>query len=477
MPDDWRVARYDPARREPEPQGWYDISDYNRPPPPPPKPQLPPRLPATFELRPYQLEGAQRLLDSERNLNGDDAGLGKTAQAAAAAIKPVLVVCPTYLVWQWAEYIEAAYPGDTIAVAAFGSRKQRHKALTGSENLATLVDRPAADWTIVNTDMLRGYMMPNVETVILDEAHHFRNADAERSKNCVDLATRTPRVYQLTATPIYKDVSNFYNLLHMLDPDKYTSYNEFIQRVAITYSERYAIKIARIRDPKALERELGPYMLRRTYKDVGLFLPPIIENHLVIELSDEVRKMYNNLRDFYRTPEGVPLTSAAEVLHMLRHATVGPKMEVIPKILDDNPGPTVVFCWYVETSEIVAEYLRTEFKRPGDPLVIHGDKIRAEDRADAAHAAIAKGGIVVATMASLGEGVDLSAAKNVCFIEEDYVPGRMYQTLKRVQRWTEDERPVLAHYIRARGTVDAIVHKTVTTRKGDAASILKDALE
>lgn len=444
----------------------------------PPKPiPLDPRLPANLELRPYQLVGTQRLLDTKRLILGDDAGLGKTAQAAAAAIKPVLVVCPTYLVWQWAEYIEAAYPGDTIAIAGVGSRKQRHKALTGSENLAVLPDKPAADWTIVNTDMLRGYMMPNVETLILDEAHHFRNRDAERSKNCADLAHRTPRVYELTATPIYKDVSNFFHLLHMLDEASYESFWDFLDRVAITYGDRYSTKIVRLRNPKALEKELEPYLLRRTYKDVKLFLPDIIENHHVIELSDEMKKVYSNLRDFYRTPDGVPLTSAAEVLHMLRHVTVGPKIEVIPDILDDNPGPTVVFCWYRETSELAAEELRQQFKRPGDPIVIHGDAMKPDERADAAHKAIAAGGIVVATMASLGEGVDLSAAKNIVFIEEDYVPGMMYQTLKRVQRWTEDERPVLAHYIRARGTVDSVVHNAVVTRKGTAQQILKDALE
>ena len=432
--------------------------------------------PAEMEARDYQVEGAGWLHAGERRILGDDAGLGKTLQAAMAAVRPVLVVCPTYLVWQWAEFIEQEFPNDTISVAGVGNRKQRHKALTGSENLATLVGKAPADWTIVNTDMLRGYMMPDVETVILDESHHFRNREAERSKNCAALCKRTRRVYQLTATPVYKDVSNLFQLLHLLDPIKYSSYWDFINDHCVTYGDRWKINIVRLKNPAALERELEHWLLRRTYKDVGLFLPKAIDHHLVIELSDSMKTIYNNLRDFYRKPDGEYASSAAEILHMLRHTTVGPKIQEIPHILDDNPGPAVVFTWYREAADIAAEELKKLFKRPGDPVVVKGD-LDADIRASVAKDAIAKGGIVVATMASLGEGVDLSAAKNCIFLEEDYVPGRMYQTMRRIQRWTTDERPVQVHYLRCRGTVDTIVHRAVNDRKGTTQQILKDALE
>jgi superfamily II DNA or RNA helicase len=439
-------------------------------------PEIPVRMPATMEPREYQVRAAEWLLAGKRRILADDAGLGKTLEAAMAAVKPVLVVCPTYLVWQWAEFLEEQFPGDTIAVAGVGSRKARHKALTGSDNLATLVGKAPADWTICNVDMMRSYMMPEVETVILDEAHHFRNREAERSVNCALLCERTPRVYQLTATPIYKDVGNLYHLLHMLDPVEYNSWWEFIDRVAVTYGDRFATKIVRLRNPKALERELERWLLRRTYKDVGLFLPEVIDFHHVIEMPPATKKIYSDLRDYYRKPDGEYAESAASILHLLRHVTVGPKLEEIPNILDDNPGPCTVFTWYRETADIVAAELKAMFKRPGDPMVVKGD-VDAELRGPLAKEAISKGGIVVATMASLGEGVDLSASKNCIFIEEDYVPGRMYQVLRRIVRWTEDESPVRAHYIRCRGTVDTVVHRAVVDRKGTAEQILRDALD
>jgi SNF2 family DNA or RNA helicase len=429
--------------------------------------------PAVLEPRPYQVTGADWLYQTRRAILADDAGVGKTIQAAMAAVKPVLVVCPTYLVWQWAEFIESNFPNDTISVAAFGGRKVRHKALTGTDELWVMPDKAPADWVIVNTDMVRGYSMPKVNTIIFDEAHHFRNREAERSQLAATLAHMTDRVYELTATPIYKDVSNLFQLLHMIDPTTYKDFWPALERWAITYGDRFSMKIVRLRNSKALEKELAPYLLRRTYSDVGLFIPPLVEAHNVIEMDPRMKKIYADLRDFYRKEDGTAASSAAEVLHLLRHATVGPKIQEIPNILEDNPGPAVVFTWYRESADVCAEELTKLLRHT---VVVKGD-VDADQRADIAHAAIAKGGVVVATMASLGEGIDLSAAKTCIFLEEDYVPGRHYQVLHRLQRWTTDERPVVAHYLRCRGTVDTIVHHAVTTRKGDTQQILRDALE
>src|SRR6266568_2631499 len=95
-------------------RGW-DWSGHIKPQAPKPIP-FAPRLPKTMEPRAYQIEGAQRLLDAKRFILGDDAGLGKTLEAAMAARLPALIVCPTYLVWQWAEFLEEQYPDDTIAI-------------------------------------------------------------------------------------------------------------------------------------------------------------------------------------------------------------------------------------------------------------------------------------------------------------------------------------------------------------------------
>lgn len=426
-------------------------------------------LPATLDVmsRPYQLDGAAWLQQQKRALLADDAGLGKTIQATMAATRPVLVTCPTYAVLQWADVIESEYPNETIAVAGVGNRQQRHHALTGN-NPTAMVGPAPADWTIVNTDMHRGYYLPDVETWIVDEMHHFRNREAERSKLANEYAQRIPRIFGLTATPVFKDVTNLWHLMNMLDPVEWSSYWRFFQEYAKTTGDAGwgANKVIGIWNPKKLERELIPYMLRRTYKDVGLFLPDQIDKDVLLEFNDAERKLYRQVKEQY-VYEDIPLTSQGAVLRTLRACTVAAKINAAKDILEDNPEPTVVFTWYRDSAEDMAEAIKG--------IVITGDD-DPDKRAYLAKGAIAANKPVVATIASLSEAVDLSACKQVIQLEEDYVPGSMYQERRRFVRWTPDERPVVIHNLRVRNTVDGDVHRAVMSRQGSAASILKDAL-
>jgi superfamily II DNA or RNA helicase len=425
-------------------------------------------MPATLEPREYQLQGAAWLRDVERGILADDAGLGKTMQAAMAAVRPVLVTCPSYVVQQWADFLAEEYPDETVACAGYGTRTQRHKAMVGGD-IRTPPGKHAADWTIVNTDMHRGYFLPqDVETWICDEMHHFRNRDAERSREANNYAQNIPHIIGLTATPVYKDVTDLWHQLNMLDPKYWSSYWDFFLTYARTGGDSGwgAAKVVGIWNPKKLEAEIAPYILRRTYKDVGLFLPDVISKPVLLNFSDSERKVYKMVKEMY-VYEDIELTSASEVMHTLRRATVGVKIDAAKQILFDNPEPTVVFCWYIDSAYDTASELGA--------VVIDGS-ISADERSAKVKEAIAKRKNVVATMAALSEGVDLSACKQVIQLEEDYVPGRMYQERRRFQRWTKDERPIVMHDLRVRNTIDMDVHNAVTSRTSSAQQILKDAL-
>jgi superfamily II DNA or RNA helicase len=140
-------------------------------------------------LRPYQSQGVAFLATIKRAMLADAPGLGKTLQASSAAIKPVLITAPTYLVEQWANFLAEQYPEDRISLAV-GSRAKRTKAL----------DTPA-DWFIINHQMLRTYDVPKVTTFIVDESHHFKSHRAEMSQGALTVALQVPRVHLLTATP------------------------------------------------------------------------------------------------------------------------------------------------------------------------------------------------------------------------------------------------------------------------------------
>src|ERR1019366_4951565 len=152
------------------------------------------------ELRNYQFAGVNFLHEHKHAALWDEPGLGKTLQAIHAAVRPVLVSCPNYLVEQWKAEILTVHPNDSIVIAE-GQRWDKAEAIACK-----------AQWTIVNFEMLRTYDFPLnfYKTFVMDEAHHFRGHSAQQSKGVQALAKRTEYVYQLTATPMKHEADDFF---------------------------------------------------------------------------------------------------------------------------------------------------------------------------------------------------------------------------------------------------------------------------
>ena len=385
----------------------------------------------------------------------DAPGLGKTLMAANAAETPALVFCPTYLVEQWYDFLQEQFPGQSVAKAQ-GSRTERQAAIN-----------VWADWTICNTEMLRSYTFKHYSTIIVDEAHYLRNRNSQQAKAAFQLTKNTEYVYLLTATPIYREADDLYMLLHILDRQTFTSYYGFVREYCKAIETPWALKVVGVRNQQELKKTLSQYSLGRSYSDVAMQLPPIINNVVKLDWSLSQQAHYKEMRDFYRD-NGVPLDSAGEVLQKLRQATLCPEKLTATTEIVESLLPTekvVIFTWYRMSAELLA--LKFDVQAiTGDMEVTlrRGFALDKDNR------------ITIATMASLSEGIDLSHARTVIFFEEDYTPGRMYQALSRVRRASPDTTPVRAYFLQVKGTVDEVVHKAVLRRTTNAREILQGAL-
>lgn len=103
-------------------------------------------MPAGFgvQLYPFQEAAVAYLLQTQRCILGDEAGVGKTFPAIAAATRvregSVIVVCPASLKLNWKSEIERACPGESVFVCK--GRTPR--------------DLPAPDWIALNYDIVDG---------------------------------------------------------------------------------------------------------------------------------------------------------------------------------------------------------------------------------------------------------------------------------------------------------------------------------
>lgn len=455
-------------------------------------------------LRPYQEEGVQFLLEHQKAAIHDEWGLGKTAQAAEAAHRVrlfnktdrgngrCLVVAPGYLTVQWAKYLGEQYPETTVIVASSDASSSslpsnvevvKIDKMSKSEMIVNSTVLGHKDWVIVNKEMVRVYVIPPLfDSVIIDEAHHFRNRTANMSKAMDKIAQLVPYVFQLTATPIEREPDDLYWQMHMLDPITFSSYERFCYEYCHVVNTGYGMGVRGGYTGK-IQRMLENYALVRKYRQVHMYLPRLIENVVTVPMSPELRKRYDGIRylyvDILAEKDQTKFYSAAiQVMQKLRQITMcDEKLNAIAELVEDVSinQDVVIFCWYKEAAKRIAGRLaasKSPHVRESIIPVITGD-MSPTDRVR--HAKNAH--ILVATLSSLSEGVDLSHAKHVIFAECFYTHGKMAQALARVRRWTENEGSVHSHYVHMSNSIDEIIFNVQKDRGMTVRDIMKAALE
>lgn len=416
-----------------------------------------------FTLRDYQIEGINFLQDRKKCFLVDKPGLGKTLQAACAATLPVVIFCPTYLTYVWYSFLKEVAPvsAQTVTLAT-GTKAQKIVALASG-----------ADWTICNIEMLRSdnehpennFVFPdNIKTIIVDEAHHIRGNTSAQSLGATKLSRQpsVEKVFLLTATPVYNRPDDLFAQFRMLDREKFSSYWKFTNDYCTTFQGQFGPKVIGART--SLKPLFESYSLGRTYADVKMQLPDLVQDTILIDPPAEFKAMYKTLKERYYIPGQEVYDNALQVLQALRKMTGPEKLKPMLSLLTDTDAlsGTVIFSWYKETARAVAELLEIP--------CIDGD-MSPKDRFKTAKDAQC----ISATISSMAEGVDLSHLHTVVFFELDYVPGRLYQALSRVRRFGGHDI-VHAYYLVVKDTIDEILLKVDTQRTQTINSIVREAL-
>lgn len=441
--------------------------------------------------RKYQVEGITFLQSRKRAMLTDAPGLGKTIQGALAAEPPVLVVAPNYLVEHWDEwlhehiftdgmgYVENA---DDYAWAEwYAPRNARAQSIAVAEGTwlkknAALKER--ADWTIINVQMLRTHIKELVKykykTVIFDESHHLRNRKAEQSKGAAKVAAKAEYVFHLTASPVWKELDDLYMQLHILHPEIFTSYWNFVDAFCLTETTGFGTKILGVKKDniEELEELLVHVRLGRSYEDAGREVPPLITKYIKLEFPERYKKLYTQTMNYWIGELEMQMAHPSQVMHALRAITsYQGKVDAVVDTILDSVGSSVVFVWYRDLAREIAKALRAKGL---DAIAITG-----EDPAQMRKAMAKNHKHVVATIASLSEGIDLSHANTVIFAEEHWPPGSTYQALSRVRRERQEgdnSKPVVVYYVHVKGTIDESIHAVSKRRTATIRDVVGEAL-
>ncbi|WP_246394880.1 DEAD/DEAH box helicase [Corynebacterium anserum] len=356
-------------------------------------------------LRGYQAFGAKFVLAQKKALIGDEMGLGKTMQALAVLAhlkeerkKHALVVCPPSLRINWQREITKftdlpTYlihgPNKDVALEAW--KHNAGVAIAGfPETRANRLLEPAH--------------IPQVDIVVVDEAHRAKNPHSQQSQGVKALTEAAEYAVYLTGTPLENRVSEFEVLLGYLDP----AMNEKLDNVRGQSS--------------GFKKAIAGIYLRRNQQDVLDELPPVVEIEEWVEpkpgdvdkYEDSVRRAhFMDMRQAFSGKESA-------------------KMERVLEILGDGAeaGKTIIFTYFRSVLDTLMMVLHDRAYGPIAGGVNHEERQKAVDAFSSAEA----GAVLVCQITAASEGLNIQAANRVILIEPQLNPAVEAQAIARAHR-------------------------------------------
>ncbi|MFL6197496.1 MAG: DEAD/DEAH box helicase, partial [Thermoanaerobaculia bacterium] len=454
---------------------------------------VPASAPAGFhgELRGYQRAGLG-WLHFLRDLGfggclADDMGLGKTVQVLALlesrralrdreGLPPSLVVMPRSLVFNW--LAEAAHFAPRLRVLDHTGtgRSREGDSFAGCDLVLTTYGTLRQD--------VAALRKVEFDYVILDEAQAIKNADSQTAKAARLLRGR--HRLALSGTPVENHLGELWSLLEFLNPG------------ILGASSTLRTRSEELRDPapetrEMLARALRPFLLRRTKEQVAPELPAKVEQTLYCELPPAQRRLYDELRDHYRSSlnaridqQGLGRTKilVLEALLRLRQAACHPglvdrgraaepcaKLDLLLPQLREilaEGHKALVFSQFTSFLAIVRERLDAEGI---SCLYLDG---RTRDRQAKVEAFQSDPGcrLFLISLKAGGLGLNLTAADYVYLLDPWWNPAVEAQAIDRAHRIGQ-VRPVFASRIVARDTVEEKILELQKSKRQLADAVIQ----
>lgn len=434
------------------------------------------------ELRNYQIDGfhwmSRLAYWGAGACLADDMGLGKTLQAIAVMLSrgkqgASLVVAPASVVLNWKNELERFAPSLTPLVMND----------TGCDRKA-LVEN-ASEYDVVITTY--GLLINEAETlaakewnvIALDEAHTIKNKETKMSKAAMELNGAFRLL--LTGTPLQNHLGEIWNLFQFANPGLLGSFQQFTEKF-ISPIEKNGDKNRQ----KQLKRLLQPFILRRTKTEVLDELPEKTEITLHVELDEQERALYENLRReaISNLEEGsaTAIQTLAEITK-LRQAACHPSlvypelnlssakssafMKLVEELMKNNHR-SLVFSQFTSHLRLIREELD---KAHIDYLYLDGSTSLPERNKLVKEFQTGTQPLFLISLKAGGLGLNLTAADFVIHLDPWWNPSIEDQASDRAYRIGQT-RPVTVYRLIATQTIEEKIIRLHQTKKSLADSLL-----
>lgn len=238
----------------------------------------------------------------------------------------ILIICPPIVVENWAREIAVFSDIPSRNVISLKGPTKKRIALMQAKgsipfvaitNYEAMIQKPFFDYL----------MSWKPEVLVLDESHYIKDPKAKRTKALIKLSDKCKYVYLSSGTPILNSPMDIFSQWRAMDGGRSfgKSWWEFRGRFFVDtnaqwkgqpgYFPQWEVREGAIEEIKAL---IANSSMRVEKKDC-LDLPPLVRQVLDVELSQEQKSIYKQLKDDFIafTTKGTVVASMA-LTKMLR---------------------------------------------------------------------------------------------------------------------------------------------------------------
>ncbi|HET8757363.1 MAG TPA: DEAD/DEAH box helicase [Solirubrobacteraceae bacterium] len=416
------------------------------------------------ELRPFQRAGVAYALESRRTFLADEQGLGKTVQALATVeaddAYPAVVVCPASLKLNWRREIEHWLPHRSVTV------------VSGTSAVA-----PAADITVINYEIVHAHRtrlsLRRPRALVLDESHYIKNPRAKRTQAVRKLAeTLAPDALRLalTGTPVMNHAEELIAQLRVIGRlEDFGSGARFARRFqGIGAEERIHWHLRRSCFVRRLKADVLPQLPAKEH----VVVPVALDNEREYRQAekDVIAWLREQPLDLGELESKVAAALRAERLAQLnvlkRLAARGKSGAALAWIEDflASDEPLVVFCGNREVQELALA------RFPGALHLVGSDSVDEREAAVRAFQEPDGPQLLVASTRIGGQGITLTRASNVAFLDLEWTPAMHDQAEDRCHRIGQRDA-VTAWYLLAAETIDETMIELIARKRGIVGAV------
>ena len=334
--------------------------------------------------------------------------------------------------------------------------------------------------------------------IAIDESTTIKNPSAKRTKAILELAKHSKYRRILTGSPVTKSPLDLFTQCYFLDPyllDQ-SSYYAFRVRYAkmrsINVSGRQIQIVVGYRNLGELSEKLQPFSYR-CLKDDCFDLPKKTYMKRIIELTDEQRKLYKQMKtQALALLNGKMTTTATVITQMMRlhqitcghfKADDGSVQEIksnrlneFMDIMEEVEGKAVIWAHY--RNDIESIYNALEKKFPGQTVTYYGDT-STDDRQKAIEEIQnpdSEVRFLLGTPQTGGYGITLTGASTMIYYSNGYDLEKRQQSEARIDRYGQ-ERPMTYIDIMAEDTIDEKIVDALKRKVNIATEIMGEELK